>query len=412
MSFQDLAAGLRNLSALPILPGDAERPLQAFAGDYRVQGEQDDRLFRQLLDQRHMAFEALFQQLQTATQPFGMQVSKSDENGRLSLLDAELKTVELPKATINSRSASVWTRHGDRIALSLNGASTIRKPWPDPTRPGQLDRGFLNVIRDDRQVTSGLGLELHWTNGTPVWFVSEVNRLRPFVANDMERLIRIAIEHGFSGLAYPTPIVQPAGGQQQMQFWEWPFDPDIKRWCEALKRPIPIQVVDRLKIAIEMAFTEPGLLVSNQNMARSGSFIGEFFRQPPAYSERLKIVQRATERFIATFGYAFEVLYKLDVVVVDPSTNKLRVSIAGACTGRARTFNKTTSWTTGGGRRKKKFGDEQTAPPPDPYRPEFECEFDVEFPTTQMLMERARARASQRTASGPKKRAGRSKPTA
>jgi hypothetical protein len=326
----EIAAGLRQLISLPLLPGETAASLVELATSHRKRMEDNRTTFRRIYQVRDLTFRNVVDMFRRLAEPLGLDVPNPYDvtlNGDF-LLKAE-RSMTGGRGTLNHRIMTVPSGSGDEIRVTFSGSHSFRLPWPDAARPGLMDTGWLAVVRDAKPLSTSI-LELHEIDGTPSLLIAEPGRLRPLDEQTVDRALRLLVEFKYPGVAEPTfPPTRTAADPPLVA-------PDVeflRPTFEALGIEQPQDAAGRLRSALEVTLRLPeDSALGNRGY---GSTLGNVFSVSSDYDSRLKVIKAAVSKIVETHGVYFAPLYKCDVTILDERTRRLRVEVEGRIAGGA-----------------------------------------------------------------------------
>jgi hypothetical protein len=325
---KEMGAALRHLLSLPLLPGETSASLAELAAAHKKRTADANVTYRRICQVRDLASRNLLDLLRRLCEPFGLQVSGSDSTMFFSdpKVAKELN-IENGRGQLHYRQFAVKSSAGDELLLALTGGNNFRLPWPDGNRPGLVEKGWLNVLRDSNAV-SMLPLELHDVDGVPALLIAEIGHIRPLDERAIDRALRILVEVVYPGVVQATfPQDRPAGSPA-LPVPDCDF---LRPSFAALGIPVPLGTKEVCRAAIEVTLR----LEQNSKLGNGafGSSLSQIFDLPDHYESRLKFVTATVARFVETHGQFFAPLYRFDVQVVDESKRRLRVEVSGCVAG-------------------------------------------------------------------------------
>ena len=331
LSPSEIAAMFRHLLSLPFLPGESSASLAELAVSYKKRQADNRSTYRQVYQYRDLAFRNAADLLRRLARPFGLRVPDPEESqvpvSDEETLRRESASLSSSKGTLHHRTLIVTSDAGDQIWFAFNGQNGFRLPWPYGDNPGLLDKGVLNVQRDNQAILFH-DLEVHDAGGHPTISVIEPNRVRSLDDPTVDRVLRVLLEVILPGL--PKPFVTPNGKATNPALpiigWEF-LAPSLER----LGLATPDTFLGWLKAATETALRLPRHTHADNGIW--GSTLGQFFDKPPNYDSRLRLVREVASRFVQDAGHFFQVLYRFDVRVIDEIDQRLRVDVDGQVHG-------------------------------------------------------------------------------
>ena len=319
---RDLAIAMRLTLSQPFLPG--QRTLEDVADNYRKRTANERSKFLELAKGRDFAFKTASATLERIASGFGLAkkgplaTTTSDE-----LLRIELASGSQSLSQLHNRFLCFETPNGDELRFTFNGQSSIRRPWPNPTRKGLVDVGSLSVHREGVAIAIS-HLELWSQDDRPHVVVREHDRYRLFDGPHLERTIRVLVEELIPGVEQPYVLNPPTRPSSI-----FPLDPSsVHSWFKSRGRSIA-DAPGRdalLNASMEMILSSDSL----PHPKRMRTCFGDFFKTPVAYSARLAFVRQVAKEFLEGFGAFFTPLYRFDVQVLDEVDGNLRIVIETA----------------------------------------------------------------------------------
>jgi len=327
----EIGSALRHLLLLPYLPGDSAASLTELAVSHQQRTEDDRATFRRICEVRDLAFRGATDLFRQLAKPFKLVIPDRDAGAVVNddlLLKQECESSDAGRGTLHHRHLNIRSQAGDELLFAFNGKSSFRLPWPHG-RPGLIDTGWLNVLRDSEAI-SVEELELLDVDGHPQLFRVDpgprrVDRpVRKFGEHAVDRAIRILLEVVYPGLR--QAVLHPEGRATD------PSLPILDREFlmpsfEHLGIARPDAPMDWLKGAIETAVRLPEHSETGNGIF--GSEICLFFQGPHDYDIRRIQVKRATANLLQNHGHFFSPIYRFDVRVLDESSHRLRVELEG-----------------------------------------------------------------------------------
>jgi predicted Ser/Thr protein kinase len=325
----EIAAGLRNLLSLPLLPGETSASLSELAASYQKRTDDARATFGRICDLRDLAFRNATDLLRRLAEPFELVVPDRDAgpvvNDRF-LLNQEHESGSSTRGKLNYRQLSLKTSSGDELLFAFEGKHGFRLPWPHGS-PGLLDRGWFNLVRDNDVIATNR-LELYDIDGVPRLFVVEPGRSHPFDEPTIDRALRILFEFIYPAVKQPSEApnrtpADPALPVPDLEFLVPSFS--------ALEIPRPESPAEWLRAATATALRLPENSKTGNGIF--GSALGLFFGLPDEYDARLKLVKAVASSFLEKHGQFFAPLYRFDVRVVDQASRRLQVDLEGRVHG-------------------------------------------------------------------------------